>query len=237
MDGVPSAVVGVTNPLPAQGGVDPETIGQIRQSAPMAFQTQERAVTAADYQALVAAYPGVQGAAATLRWTGSWSTVFITVERDQQAALQTAFIDDIVAYLDGYRMAGIDLQVEDGIQVPLYIQMSVCVQPYYLAADVEQALLAIFNAGTQPNGSPGLFNPGLLDLGAPFYLSPLVAAAQAVDGVASVQVGAFERMDQPGDQGLLAGVLLPQRLEFFVLDNDPNYPERGQFHLTVERGL
>ncbi len=237
MDGVPSAVVGVTNPLPAQGGVDPETIGQIRQSAPMAFQTQERAVTAADYQALVAAYPGVQGAAATLRWTGSWSTVFITVERDQQAALQTAFIDDIVAYLDGYRMAGIDLQVEDGIQVPLYIQMSVCVQPYYLAADVEQALLAIFNAGTQPNGSPGLFNPGLLDLGAPFYLSPLVAAAQAVDGVASVQVGAFERMDQPGDQGLLAGVLLPQRLEFFVLDNDPNYPERGQFQLTVEGGL
>ena len=139
----------------------------------------------------------------------------------------SGFIDDIVAYLDGYRMAGIDLQVEDGIQVPLYIQMSVCVQPYYLAADVEQALLAIFNAGTQPNGSPGLFNPGLLDLGAPFYLSPLVAAAQAVDGVASVQVGAFERMDQPGDQGLLAGVLLPQRLEFFVLDNDPNYPERG----------
>ena len=172
-----------------------------------------------------------------LRWTGSWHTVFITVERDQQAALDPSFIDGLVAYLDSYRMAGVDLQVEDGIQVPLLIQMQVCVQPGYVATDVEQVLLGMFSAGTQADGTPGLLSPSLLDLGQPFYLSPLIAAAQTVDGVASVQVITFERQDQPSDAGLLAGVLVPQSLEFFVLGNDPNYPERGLFELTMEGGL
>jgi hypothetical protein len=235
--GVPAGVSGVTNPMPALGGVDPEPVNHIRQSAPVAFNSQNRAVTAADYQDLTVRFPGVQRAAATMRWTGSWHTVFITVERNQQAELDTTFISGLEAYLDGYRMAGVDLEVEDGVRVPLLIQMSVCVQPDSVAADVEQALLAVFNSQVQPDGTPGLFNPARLNLGQPFYLSPLIAAAQAVDGVASVQVLTFERQDQPSDEGLQAGVLVPQRLEFFVLDNDPNFPERGKFELTVEGGL
>ncbi len=235
--GMPSWLAGVTNPLPAWGGVDPETVEHVRQSAPAAFRTQERAVTTTDYQALAMSYPGVQRAAATLRWTGSCHTVFITVERDQQAALDASFIAGLEAFLDGYRMAGVDLAVEDGTQVPLLIQMSVCVRPDYVATDVEQALLAIFSSSIQPDGTPGLFSPGRLNLGQPLYLSPLIAAAQAADGVASVQVLTFERQDQPGNQGLLAGMLTPQPLEFFVLDNDPNFPERGRFELTVNGGL
>ncbi len=235
--GAASWLAGVMNPLPGWGGVDPETVEHIRQSAPVAFRTQKRAVTAADYQARAMQYQGVQRAAATLRWTGSWHTVFITVEREQQAPLGTSFIDGLKAYLDGYRMAGVDLEVEDGTQVPLLIQMSVCVRPDYVAADVEQALLEVFSSTVRPDGTPGLFNPGLLELGQPFYLSPLIAAAQAVDGVASVQVLTFERQDQPGNEGLQAGVLTPQPLEFFVLDNDPNFPERGRFELTVQGGL
>jgi hypothetical protein len=232
-----SGVTGVTNPMPAWGGVDPETVSHVRQSAPVAFRTQQRAVTAADYQALTMLYPGVQQAAAALRWTGSWYTVFITVERSQQAALDAGFVAGLKAYLDGYRMAGVDLEIEAGIRVPLLIHMSVCVRPGYVATDVQQALLDIFSTAAQPDGSPGLFSPGRLDLGQPFYLSPLIAAAQAVDGVASVQVLAFERQDKPSDEGLVAGVLIPQQLEFFVLDNDPNYPERGRFELTVQGGL
>jgi hypothetical protein len=230
-------IAGVTNPLPAWGGADPETVEHVRQSAPVAFQTQKRAVTAADYEALTMAYPGVQRTAATLRWTGSWHTVFITVERDQQAALDPQFIADLEAHLDGYRMAGVDLEVQDGVRVPLLIQMKVCVAADYIAADVAQALLAVFNSDNAPDGSPGLFNPSRFDLGQPVYLSPLIAAAQRIDGVSSVRVCTFERQDQPGTAGLAAGVLVPQPLEFFVLDNDPNYPERGRFDLTVVGGL
>ena len=235
--GVPNGVTGVTNPLAAWGGVDPEAVEHVRQSAPVAFRTQRRAVTPDDYRGLAMRYPGVQRAAATLRWTGSWHTVFLTVERDTQAEVDPGFIAGLKAYLDGYRMAGVDLEVEDGVRVPLLLQMTVCVQPGYVATDVRQALLGVFGTGVLPDGTPGLFNPGRLDLGQPLYLSPLVAAAQAVDGVASVQVVTFERQDRPGPEGLSDGVLVPQALEFFVLDNDPNYPERGRFDLTVEGGL
>ncbi len=69
-----------TNPMPASGGTDPETVDQIRRRAPQAFLTQERAVTMADYERVTEMNRQVENAVATLRWTGSWYTVFITAE-------------------------------------------------------------------------------------------------------------------------------------------------------------
>ena len=43
------ASTGVRNPMSAWGGTDAETIEDVRQRAPSAFKTQERAVTAEDY--------------------------------------------------------------------------------------------------------------------------------------------------------------------------------------------
>ena len=74
-------------------------------------------------------------------------------------------------------------------------------------------------------------------MGQPYYLSPLIAAAQAVDGVLNVRVDAFQREADRSDDGTAAGVLVPERLELFELANDPNYPERGYFVLTVDGGL
>ena len=73
-------IVACTNPLPAIGGVDPETTDQIRRRAPQAFLTQERAVTMPDYEAIAERNTQIDEAVATLRWTGSWYTVFIAAE-------------------------------------------------------------------------------------------------------------------------------------------------------------
>src|SRR5205814_989748 len=54
--------VAARNPLPAQGGVAPEPIEQVRLHAPQAFRTQERAVTEADYAAVAERHPEVQKA-------------------------------------------------------------------------------------------------------------------------------------------------------------------------------
>ena len=43
------AITAVRNPLPAAGGIDPETMADVRRDAPQAFRTQKRAVTEADY--------------------------------------------------------------------------------------------------------------------------------------------------------------------------------------------
>ena len=81
----------VRNPLPAQGGVDAETLDQVRSFAPWAFRTQERAVTEADYAEVAQRFPEIQRAQATLRWTGSWHTMFITVDRKGGQPVDDAF--------------------------------------------------------------------------------------------------------------------------------------------------
>jgi hypothetical protein len=230
-------ITALSNPLPAFGGRDAETVEHVRQNAPVAFRSQERAVTAQDYVDRAQKFPGVVRAAATLRWTGSWTTVFLTIERTAAKRIDTNFKANLEAYMERYRMAGYDLEVEDAKRVPLRIVMHVCAAPGFIAADIEQLLLGIFTSGLKPDGTPGLFNPKLFLMGEPFYLSPLYAAAQSVEGVASVTIKRFEREQAPDDSGLRTGVLLPGALELFELANDPNFPERGQFELTVDGGL
>lgn len=230
-------VEALSNPLPAFGGRDPESIAHARQNAPVAFRQQERAVTAQDYIDRTLMYPGIVRAAASLRWTGSWTTVFVTVERSDGVAVDDAFKADLEAYLDSYRMAGHDLEVEDAVRVPLRVAMHVCVASGYVAADLAQLLLAVFTSGLQPDGTPGVFSPQRFLMGEPFYLSPLVALAQGLAGVASVTLTRFEREHLPGNAALRAGVLVPGAIELFELANDPDYPERGVFELTVDGGL
>ncbi len=227
----------LSNPVPAFGGKDAETVEHVRQNAPVAFRTQERAVTPRDYVERSLQFPGVARAAASLRWTGSWTSVFLTVERAAGERVDRDFEANLVAYLERYRMAGYDLEVEDAVRVPLRVAMHVCAAPGFIAADIEQLLLGVFTSGLKPDGTLGVFNPQLFLMGEPFYLSPLYAAAQQIEGVASVTINRFEREQAPDDAGLRSGVLVPASLELFELANDPNYPERGLFELTVDGGL
>ncbi len=224
-----SGIEAITNPLPAVGGVNPESIEHVRQSAPYAFRTQERAVTAADYAEVAQRHPGIQKAAATFRWTGSWYTVFLTVDRLGGLDLDGAFRSDLLRHMEKYRMAGTDLEIEKARMVPLKVSMHVCVKRDYFRMDVSTALLELFNNRT-------VFNPDNFTLGSRFYLSPLYAAAQGVDGVESVRIKTFERADFPGGDGLKSGFLDAHRTEVFTLDNDPNFPERGTFDLQLDGG-
>src|SRR5262249_6286106 len=70
LDGVSFSI---SNPLPAQGGSEPEPIAQAKLFAPLAFRRELlRAITAADYAAIAARNPALQDAQAALVWTGSW---------------------------------------------------------------------------------------------------------------------------------------------------------------------
>ena len=71
------------NPLPAQGGRDPEPMEDVKLYAPHAFRRRlERAITPDDYARIVMRdFPGqVQTAAGTLRWNGSWYEVLVAVD-------------------------------------------------------------------------------------------------------------------------------------------------------------
>ncbi|WP_319549598.1 putative baseplate assembly protein [Desulfogranum marinum] len=227
----------VSNPLPAQGGVDPETAEQIKRDVPQAFRKQERAVTPQDYADVGKAHSDVQQAAATFRWTGSWHTVFLTTDRLQGQAVDAAFEQEMLDHVEPYRMAGYDLEVDGPRYVPLELEMTVCVKPDYFRADVRAALMRIFSKGWLEDGRPAMFHPDNFTFGQPVYLSELYAAAQSVQGVASVVIDTFKRLRMHSDPiPLEQGVLTLDRLEIARLDNDPNFPERGVFRLDVGGG-
>jgi hypothetical protein len=103
-----------------------------------------------------------------------------------------------------------------------------------LRSDVAAIARDVLSAGTTPDGGLGLFHPDRLTFGTPVYLSSIHSALHAIEGVESVTVQTFQRLGQPLTSGLDSGVLPMQRREIARLDNDPNFPERGQ--LTILTG-
>ena len=234
-EGAPD-ITGVTNPMPAAGGVDPEPAEHVRQSAPMAFRTQQRAVTLADYGEVTERNAGVQRAAASLRWTGSWRTVFVTVDRLGGLRVDDDFRAAIVRYLDGFRMAGQDVDVDAPRFTSLEIAMHVCVKRDYFREQVEKRLRDVFSSGTLPDGTRGVFHPDNFTFGQPVWLSPLYATAQAVAGVEAVDITKFQRQGDDLSDARETGVLRLSRLEVARLDQDPDFPEHGVLTLEVGGG-
>jgi hypothetical protein len=226
----------VWNPMPAGGGYEPMGLEQARQEAPVAFKTQQRAVTPEDYEDFLNRYDDVQRSKATLRWTGSWYTVFLTADRSGGLGIDQLFQEDVIKYLEKYRLAGQDLEVNSPHLVPLEIDMQVCVKPDYFRSDVEMALQEVFSSITLADGRRGLFHPDNFSFEEPVYLGRICAAAQEVQGVSWVQVLKFQRKDKPETSALDTGRLEIGRLEITCLDNDPNFPERGVFRLIMEGG-
>jgi len=226
----------IRNPLAAQGGVEPESMEQVRAYAPAAYRTQKRAVTEADYAAVAGRHPGVQRAMATFRWTGSWHTVFITVDRQDGKVVDAIFEASVRKFVEPFRMAGHDVEVEGPLPVSLEIDMDVCADPAYFRADVKRELLELFSTRKFANDRRGLFHPDNFTFGQTVYLSPLIAAAQAVQGVTSVQISKFQRQGKPDNKPLAQGILELGRLEIARCDNDRNFPEHGVFNLNVGGG-
>ncbi|MEO8012944.1 MAG: putative baseplate assembly protein [Polaromonas sp.] len=224
----------ITNPMAAAGGIEPEDLEAARRDAPEAFQTQERAVTAADYAAAAERRPDIQRAAATFRWTGSWHTVFVSADRLEGAAVDARFEARLRAHLERFRMAGHDLEVNAARYVALDITLHVCVLPGYFRSAVLRAVQRELGAGRLPDGRLAAFHPDNFTFGQPVYLSRIVAAAQAVQGVEAVWVKKFERFGQPDTLPMEAGMLPLGRLEIAQLANNPNFRERGR--LTLEAG-
>lgn len=229
-------LLAVGNPLPARGGETAEAVAELRRAAPQAFRTQERAVTPADYAEVTERLAGVQRAAAGLRWTGSWHTVFVTVDREGGAPVNAPFAANVVEHLDRYRMAGHDLQVNEPLYVSLEIDLLVCVKAGYFRSDVRRALLDVLSNQQRADGSRGLFHPDNFSFAQTFFLSPLYAAARAVAGVAAVQVTRFQRQGQDDPKPLADGFMRLARLEIARLDNDPNFPEHGVLRLALHGG-
>ena len=229
-------IAACTNPIPATGGIDPETNAQIRRRAPQAFLTQERAITMTDYARVTEQNPQVEDAYATLRWTGSWYTVFITAEPQGGTNLSSSQAKTLKKYVNRFRLAGQDLQLEGPDYVSLEIKLTVCVDPDYFQADVQQSLMQVLGSGTLPSGQPGVFAPGSFKLGQTVYLSPIYAAARTVAGVQSVTAHVFQPQGVATKIFLQRGEIPLGPFQVARMDNDPSRPANGTLTLVLKGG-
>ncbi|MHC3474709.1 putative baseplate assembly protein [Streptomyces sp. 7R007] len=226
--GQPPAAV-VRNPLPAVGGTEPEPIEQVRQLAPLDLRrTRLRAVTAEDYAALAGQVPGVQRAAADLRWTGSLQEAHIAVDALGSGQPSPELLARVEQFLEAYRRIGHDLVVGPARLVPLDIALSVRARPGHQHGQILAELYRVLGSGRH-----GFFHPDALTFGESVRLSRLVAVAAAVPGVQSVEVTRLRRLFEPDRGEREDGVLRLGPLEIATCDNDPDRPENGRLAISL----
>lgn len=229
-------ITAIRNPLAATGGVDRESMEEVRQAAPYAYRRQERTVTAEDYARRAEQFRDVQRAAATFRWNGHGHTVFVTVDRFAARPITPEFERDLRDYLDIYRMAGYDLEVDAPRFIALEIGLFICAQPDHFRTQVLQTVRLALSANRLSQGGIGFFHPDNFSFGQPLYLSELYARVMEVEGVASVEATRFNRRGSKDPAPLLDGVLSFGRLEIAQLENNRNFPERGAIEIEMGGG-
>ncbi|MFI1729741.1 putative baseplate assembly protein [Streptomyces acidicola] len=229
-----ASVAVVRNPLPATGGTEPEPVEQVRQLAPLDLRrTRLRAVTADDYAALASALPGVQRAAAEIRWTGSVQEAHIAIDAHGTGSPPPDLLAAVEQALEAYRRIGHDLVVGPARLVALDIALTVCAKPGHQHGQILAELYRVLGSRRLPDGRLGFFHPDALTFGEPVRLSRLVAVAAAVPGVESVQVTRLRRLFEQDRGEREDGVLRLGPLEIATCDNDPDRPENGRLAISL----
>ncbi len=176
----PPGLTSVTNPLPAEGGADPETLRTIRQNAPRTVRTFDRAVSLQDFQDLITASGEVAKALATWVWDGFAPAVHLTVAG--QGGSTFADLTGLGATFANARDPNQRLMIDNYTKVPIRLAAKVWVDPARAQADVLAAATgAVLDALSFDE----------LDLGEALHLSFIYAVLQSVSGVVAADVTGF----------------------------------------------
>ncbi len=231
-----NALLSVTNPLPGRGGQAPQPIPEIRIAAPQAFRHLDRAVTAADYAEVSRRHEEVANAVAIPRWTGAWQTMLVYIDRRGGLPVDKAFRREMLAHLEHYRLMGFDVALRGAVAAPIEIELLVCVHPDELRSAVGARVRDRLRPSGGASGEHGFFHADNFTFGSALYLSRLIAAVMAVEGVQSVTPKKFQRLGRLPQNEIANGVIRPGDFEVLQLEDDPSFPERGRLSLTMGGG-
>jgi hypothetical protein len=226
-------VESITNPLPAQNGIDAETVEEVKQLAPEAFRAVTyRAVREEDYREAAERLPWVQRAGAQLRWTGSWLTAFVTPDPVGAVTVSESQRSELAVQLDRFRQAGREAVASDPDYADIDLMITVCAQPFAYPGEVEARVL---KALVGDHRTAGFFSADNFTFGDPLRRSQLEAAIQCVPGVRAVSEIQIRRRGF-FEWKVLDGAHALGHWEVLRLENDPDYPDRGTLELVMEGG-
>ena len=180
----------------------------------------------------------MQGAFTELAWCGSWYAACASL--DELARSDAAVVSgDARSRLERARRIGHDLRLVPPRRIPLDIALTICVEPHHLRGDVERAARRLLGSGLLADGSPAMFHPDELSFGQNVAASRIVAAVQALPGVAHVELTRLARLFAPQAEATAtrnANVIAIAPDEVPQLDANPNFPERGLLELEMRGG-
>lgn len=180
---VPS-VRGVTNPVSATGGADPEVLADARVNAPLTALTLGRVVSLGDYQDFARMFPGVAKALVTWSADGPARGVMITIAGPGGAVFQ-ASSQTCINLLAALASAGdpyVPLRVVSFTPVTFTVAGTVKVSPPYDQAVVMAAAGAALQSA---------FSFQARDFGQDVAVSQVIEAIHSVPGVAAVELSSL----------------------------------------------
>lgn len=231
----------VTNPTPAVGGADPETIAQIQFNAPRSITAAGRCVSIQDYASVTLDLPGITKTSAGVAGASSAVNLYIHPAGGPYRSTDLSALVNQLAptvtwggpgptspaglsgYLDSRKMVGTSItvippQYQGTVgYVPIVITLSVNVLPQYQNLQIQQDVLAALAK---------LFDFGSITFGQRFSLSAVYHTVQGVTGVDYLNVNVMAR----GDSGAgTVGDIVCAYNEIPVLSN----PNTGTSQITV----
>ena len=177
----------VTNPQAAARGFAEESLESLRETAPAYFRTQNRAVTQADYHALVMSIPGVFRASVVPQGVNGVHVYVVSTNVSTGATVSEALKARIVREIDPKRMATDVVSVFASSLVKVDVRLLVRAHRNARNGTVREAVRQRFISDT------GIFYESRNDLGKPLYLSDMIAEIEAVPGVNNLDVQVYTR--------------------------------------------
>ena len=180
----PLGVAGVTNPLPATGGADRESLGAARRNAHLAVTALDRLVSVRDYADFARSYAGIAKASATRFSSGSRALVHLTIAgRDdvpvaRDSELYRNLLQALRRWGDPRQLVRVERRELKMMAVEARIRLVPDYQWTAVEASIRSALLEQFGFER-------------MELGQDVALSEVTSSIQRVPGVAYVDVETF----------------------------------------------
>lgn len=175
------------NLMAAEGGANPETLGEARENAPSTVRAFGRAVSLRDFEDLALESGEVAKARATWVWDGEARAVHLTVAGQEAAIFSPDALGRLHASLTARRDPNHALLLGNFTRVPIMVAATLHVSQSHIAEDVEAAARASL---------VGELSFESLKLGQPIHLSDLYKILQEISGVTWVKIDLLQFKDQ-----------------------------------------
>ena len=192
--------VNVNNHDWASGGADPESIDSIKLWAPRYFEAQNRCVTQQDYEAIAIKFNGIAKARAFVRersGEANFIRLYVLTYGNIQgtvALANQALKDDLLSYMNSYKMLTDWIEVEDGKWRLVDFFGHVIISDGFSPANIRERIRAVLGL---------LMDIETREMGQPLRISDVYAAIDNIEGVIFVELDTPTQTITPDSNELL----------------------------------